>query len=214
MMKRKRKVFGIGLNKTGTTTLASCLQHLGYRHMSARRDLLEAWFKRDLYPLFRVCDDFDSFEDWPYPLAYKDLFFRYGNDARYILTVRSTPKSWLESLKNHSLQTDPLKHCRLLAYGYNYPHGFEREHLKFYETHTSEVTSFFKNQGSEHLLSTVCWENGDDWAVLCDFLGEPLPLIPFPHENKMSAPRIRESPFFNENTKKIAEQLGLLGKCL
>ncbi len=28
------KVFGIGLNKTGTTTLGLCLQHWGFRHKS------------------------------------------------------------------------------------------------------------------------------------------------------------------------------------
>ena len=74
------KVFGIGLNKTGTTTLASCLIELGYRHMSVRRDLLVGWFNGNLEPLFQVCDEYDSFEDWPYPLAYKELFYRYVLD--------------------------------------------------------------------------------------------------------------------------------------
>ena len=35
------KVFGIGLNKTGTSTLGECLVALGYRHRSYSYELVQ-----------------------------------------------------------------------------------------------------------------------------------------------------------------------------
>ncbi len=204
------KVFGIGLNKTGTTTLSKCLIELGYNHMSARRDLLKDWFNGDFEQLFQVCDEYDSFDDWPYSLAYKELFYRYGDTGRYILTIRSLPETWLRSLKNHSLQTNPVEHCRLLAYGYNYPHGFERQHINFYEKHTSDVIAFFQKNDAVHLLKVICWEKGDDWQSLCSFLNKHVPKMEFPHSNKMTKSRIVESEFFHQNISRILEQLQLL----
>lgn len=205
------KVFGIGLNKTGTTTLASCLIELGYRHMSARGDLLVGWFNGNLEPLFQVCDEYDSFEDWPYPLAYKDLFYRYGDSGRYILTIRTSPDVWLRSLKNHSLQTDPIQHCRLLSYGFNYPHGFESQHIYFYERHISNVVDFFVKNNAEHLLKILCWENGDDWKSLCSFLDKPYPKVGFPHLNKMTKQKIIDSEYYDQNITRVCEQLQLIG---
>jgi hypothetical protein len=205
------KVFGIGLNKTGTSTLAQCLIELGYRHMSVQKYALVEWFKGNLNPLFEICDSYDSFEDWPYPLAYKELFHRYGDSGRYILTVRSSSAVWLESLKNHSLQTDPKEHCRLLAYGFNYPHGLERQHINFYERHNSDVVEFFKKNNSEHLLKILCWESSGDWLELCSFLEKSCPLVDFPHINKMTDHKILSSEFHAKNIDKISEQLHLLG---
>ena len=89
-MTRKTKVFGLGLIKTGTTTLGVCLRHLGYNHQSNRRDLLIDVRHGEFGQLFEVCDQFDSFEDWPYPLIFRELYERYGDGARYILTVRAS----------------------------------------------------------------------------------------------------------------------------
>jgi hypothetical protein len=30
-------------------------------------------------------------------------------------------------------------------------------------------------------LPEVCWKERDEWKVFADFLGNPLPDIPFPH---------------------------------
>jgi hypothetical protein len=68
-----RKVFGVGLNKTGTTTLGVCLRSLGFRHVSCRRDLLESFRNRNLERVFAVADAHDSFADWPWPLMYGEL---------------------------------------------------------------------------------------------------------------------------------------------
>ena len=93
----KTKVIGIGLNKTGTTTLGVCMRRLGYRHLSCRRDLLKLYRTGQVDKVMAYMDGFDSFEDWPYPLMYRELWERYGDSARYILTTRASTGVWLRS---------------------------------------------------------------------------------------------------------------------
>jgi len=176
-----RKIFGIGLTKTGTTTLGVCLAALGFRHLSCRRDLLVAYREGRLDEVFAAIDGHDSFEDWPYPLMYRELFERYGDRAQFVLTSRATPDLWLDSLKAHDLETDPEIHCRLLAYGFKNPRGAEGEHLAFYRHHHEAVEDFFERRSASDRLLKVCWETGDDWEELCDFLDLPIPSIPFPY---------------------------------
>jgi hypothetical protein len=177
------KVFGIGLNKTGTSTLAACFQKLGYRHLSVRRDLLQAFREGRLDEVFAEVDQYDAFEDWPYPLMYRELEDRYGPDAKFILTIRKTPMTWLRSLERHSMYTPPKAHCRKLAYGFNYPHYSRTHHLRFYERHNGEVQAYFMAKGASDRLLVMCWEDGDGWEKLCGFLGKPVPDEPISAEN-------------------------------
>ena len=182
-MTSKKKVFGIGLNKTGTTTLGECLRTLGYDHVGTRRDLLADYREGRMDRIFEITDAHNAFEDWPWPLPYREFYERYGDEARFVLTLRRSPEAWLKSLKKHSLITPLNGHCRTLAYGYDYPFGYEAEYLEAYERHNREVVEFFKSVGAENALITLCWEHGHGWQELCDFLGEPLPEAAFPHAN-------------------------------
>lgn len=203
------KVFGLGLNKTGTTTLAQCFKHFGLHHLTCRRNLLEAYRAGRIEEIFAEIEAFDSFEDWPYPLMYEEIFARYGAGARYILTTRLSIDVWLASLKRHALRTHPDRHCRLLAYGYDYPHGFEAEHAAFYERHNDRIRHFFATPERSSLLLEVCWERGDGWPALCRFLGYPVPDLPFPHLYRGDrAPVDPERKRANEN--RIALQLETL----
>ncbi|KSV95367.1 sulfotransferase family protein [Sinorhizobium sp. GL28] len=197
------KVFGIGLNKTGTSTLAACLHHLGYHHLSCRRDLLEAFRKGCLDEVMAEIDQYQSFEDWPYPLMYRNLEERYGPEAKFILTIRKTPEIWLRSLEQHSMFSPPREHCRKLAYGYNYPHYSRRHHLAFYERHNREVQQYFAAKGAADRLLVFCWEDGDGWEKLCSFLGKDVPDGPIPTQN-VSAQR---APSGNEKTNNMLMRL-------
>ena len=166
---------------------------LGMDHVSCRPDLLARYRSGRLEEIFAEIDRHESFEDWPYPLMYKELLFRYGPDAKFVLTRRSNAAKWLNSLKQHSLTTDPARHCRLLAYGYAYPHGVESHFLELYERHEIEVRQFFRRYDCGNQLLEVCWEDGHGWTEICAFLDLPRPNQPFPHKNKTEG-----SPVDNE----------------
>jgi len=176
------KVFGIGLNKTGTTTLGTCLRRLGYRHSSFDLRLLEQVRLGDLRGLKAAVERHDSFEDWPYPLVFTQLD-RLFPGSRFILTRRRSPGAWLRSLQAHSLRTDPAigSRSRTLAYGWPFPQLNRRAHLSLYQAHLLRVRRYFRHRPQD--LLEVCWEEEASWGPLCAFLGHPVPEGPFPHAN-------------------------------
>ncbi len=174
------KIFGIGLNKTGTTTLKLALRRLGYDHSKRQTPLARAWLEGDLAPIWAEADAHESFEDWPWPLLYRELWDRYGDRARYILTTRSSAERWVESLKKHSERTSGVM-IRQGIFGYKFPHGVEAEHAAFYERHNAEVRSFFADKPD--VYTELNWEAGDGWLELCRFLQVPVPNRDFPHGN-------------------------------
>jgi len=174
------KVFGIGLNKTGTTTLASCFQTLGFRHTGCDLFLTQCVHRGEMKQIIERADQFESFEDWPCPLVYKEMDRRYSN-AKFVLTRRSSPEVWYDSLKRHSLRTGPTEY-RKMVYGYEMPHGKKGEHIRIYRNHNEAVRSYFR--GRDNDLLEVCWEEGDGWKCLCDFLNYPIPKTDFPHKKE------------------------------
>jgi len=198
------KVFGIGLNKTGTSTLGECLRRLGYRHQSYSSAALAAFSHGRVTDVVDMTREFDSCEDWPWPLVWRELYWRYGEAARFVLTTRASSKVWVESLKAHALNTHPTRAMRPVIYGHYYPHGYEAEHQRAYERHNAAVRAFFARE-APHLLLEVCWERGDGWEQLCGFLGLPVPDAPFPHVRPLSEgadPKVRA-----QNEANIARQL-------
>nr|NQU92390.1 sulfotransferase family protein [Bacteroidota bacterium] len=175
-----RKAFGIGLNKTGTKTLGKCLDILGFNHYSYDLNLLQEYSKRKLDIIFQVSDHYEGFEDWPWPLLYRELDIRYP-DSKFILTVRKDPETWFESLCKHADKTGPTL-TREIAYGYAMPHHYKEHHINTYNKHNQEVIEYFA--GRDDQLTVVCWEKGSGWAELTAFLGVPIPDIPFPHVNQ------------------------------
>jgi hypothetical protein len=103
------------------------------------------------------------------------------------------------------LQSNPDRHCRLLAYGYNYPHGYEHKHIELYNAHNRSVVQHFTDHGASSQLLTICWELGHGWRELCRFLQVAEPKIAFPHANrKQDAP---DKDRLAENRRRILLQL-------
>lgn len=181
------KIFGIGLNKTGTTTLGQCGKILGYRTTSCNKGLLEdVTLRNDFTRVNEIVSQFDLFEDWPWPLIYKELDLEFPG-SKFILTTRKNEDVWLNSFKKHAMKTNPGEHCRKLAYGYNFPHRHEQEHLDFYKRHNDSVRTYFEGRDSDFI--EICWETGDGFEKLCNFLDRDIPDIPLPHANKESTNR-------------------------
>ena len=94
------KVFGIGANKTGTSTLMEILRRLGLREgpLAEGERCAEAAFRGDLAPLARLIRRYDAFKDVPFSVrsvyAQVDALFPR---SKFILTVRE-PEAWFRSI--------------------------------------------------------------------------------------------------------------------
>jgi len=89
-MNNKVKIFGIGLPRTGTTSLHNALKSLGIKSKH---------FPFKLYTSFddKLLGDYDLFVDSPIQLIYKLLDDKFP-ESKFILTTRSLD-SWLESME-------------------------------------------------------------------------------------------------------------------
>ena len=172
-------MLGVGLNKTGTKTLGECLRAFGTRNRSFDAHAFELWRAGRIAELLESMQSHDSFEDWPWPLVYREFDVRFP-DARFVLTTRRDSQTWFESLCKHAERTGPTP-FREAVYGFAMPHAHRAVHVAIYERHNDEVREYFSARPGK--LLEVCWERGDDWEVLANFLGLPPPVLPFPHEN-------------------------------
>lgn len=162
------KVFGIGLNKTGTTTLGACLKQMGYKHQSHSEAYARMHYDGRISELMAVARKYDSFEDWPWPLMFKELSEEFP-EAKFVLTKRTSADAWLKSLTTHSYKLPPDENYHELVYGYKYPLGHKNYHLNFYNQHNAAVTKHFEDQPDR--LLEIDWSIEHDWSRLCSFLG-------------------------------------------
>ncbi len=174
------KIVGIGLNKTGTKTLGACFRHWGLKHQSFSDQAFELWRLKDTVSLMKWVGEYDSFEDWPWPLVYEHIDQTFP-ETKFILTRRVDSETWFQSLCKHADRTGPTIY-RKFVYGHEMPYDYREEHLKIYEKHIASVRNYFRHRPGD--LLEVCWEDGDGWVDLARFLGFDAPRIPFPHENK------------------------------
>lgn len=180
----KSKVFCIGLNKTGTTSIGDAFRILGYNRFGWRPGisgpLVSRWHEGKFNPFLRVIEAYDAFEDLPWPLVFKEIEQRY-DDAKFILTLRSDEQVWLRSIQKH-VQRGSNWVGHFLIYGSYDPIEDAELYLRKYRSHNKEVRDYFASKPGK--IIEMCFENGDSWDRLCKFLGiEVLPDVPFPHSN-------------------------------
>ena len=179
-IKSRPKIFGIGTLRTGTTSLGSALEILGYNHTHKNREKLLRHVKENqLGRVYQWVDQHDSFEDWPWPLIYRELDARYPG-SRFILTVRESEVDWLRSIVRYSEWIGPTR-GREMFFGYGMPTGHESEYLARYREHNQQVRDHFRGRPDQ--LLQVCWGKGDGWEQLCNYLDLPIPDAPFPKRN-------------------------------
>jgi Sulfotransferase domain len=166
------KVFGIGLSKTGTTSLNQALVQLGLnsKHYPQRSEL----FAGD----FRCLEKYDAATDIPVAPYFAQLDEAFPG-AKFILTVRKLD-DWLRSMERWLVPgrraSDFMIQMRLAVYGVT---TFHRGRLKYvYERHVREVEEYFKQRPRDLLVLDVC--AGEGWEKLCAFLNKPVPPGPFP----------------------------------
>ncbi len=174
------KVFGIGLSKTGTTSLYAALATLGYRSGTFRhmqRLGLAEWVQGDFSHDY--LEQFDAVTDLPIGCYFRELDARYP-DSKFILTTREI-EAWLTSIgRQFSANPNPTpfnRDTRMLAYGFSVFNGpaFRRAYLR----HVKDVREHFSAR-PESLLELDVF-NGDGWEEICEFLDRPIPDTPFPN---------------------------------
>lgn len=182
-----RKIFGVGYHRTGTMTLQACFRTLGFTetgfNFKLTADLVATGA---IEPVLAHARGFESFQDWPWPLCFREVDREFPG-SRFVLTTRESGDRWFASLMDHyewvtQGGADRFLELFRLLYGPEFPHN-RSACIEKYERHNQEVRDFFR--GSERLLE-VCWEKGDGWEVLCAFVGRPVPAQPFPKINRFS----------------------------
>lgn len=172
------KVFCIGFQKTGTTSIESAMTSLGFRVCGVRFDLIPGIEAKDYSGIWKVVDSFDAFRDNPWPLLYKELDARYPG-SKFILTIRDE-SSWIRSVINHFNST-PSEMIQLV-YSHPFPAGHEEDFIRIFRQHNQDVQDYFSGRQQDLLVLNLSQHS--DWDSFCTFLGVPIPPIPFPHQNK------------------------------
>ena len=94
------KIFCVGRNKTGTTSLEQALRGFNYRLGNQRQGelLLDDWARRDFRRIAQLAASADAFQDTPFslPFTYQTLDAAFPG-SKLILTLRSSPQDWYES---------------------------------------------------------------------------------------------------------------------
>jgi len=180
------KVVGVGLNKTGTTTLGVCLRTLGFKHISFDPAAFRLFRANDQGAVMKMVEGLESFESWPWGLLYREIDRAYPG-SKFILTTRKSSETWYDSLCRHADRTGPTEY-RERVYGHAMPHDHRAEHIDFYRRYNDLVRAYFADRRDQ--LLEVCWENGDGWPELSRFLGQPCPDLPLPHANKSRHPYV------------------------
>jgi len=173
------RVFCVGLGKTGTGTFAECMARLGCWHRTGPGPwglLMHAAGRFE--PLLRLAAHYNSVDDFPWPYLYRELAQRFP-DAQFVLTRRRDAGTWYASLCKHYDRAGPSLELRR-AYGVDSPHAARAELIELYEQHIRNVDAYFEGTGR---LLTLCWDTGDGWRELCDFLGMTAPEEALPHRN-------------------------------
>lgn len=170
MVAQGKKIFGIGLPKTATTTLEQGFRDLGFNLVAFSRKDLNAFLKHGYCSEIRsTVDRHEAFSDWPWSLMYAELFSEFGTDAKYVLTRRKSAEVWLNSMKRHSMTTSTSE-IRKLVYGVELPHGFEDHLVGIYNRHNREVRDLFRERNAEHALLELEIGSEGDWERFCSFL--------------------------------------------
>ena len=203
----KSKIFGIGANKTGTTSLEAAMKNLGFITGNQRKaeNLINQWAERNFDEIIKYCHSAQFFQDVPFslPFTYIVLDNHFPN-SKFILTVRDNSDQWYNSItkfhaklwgENGRIPTEKdLKNANYIYKGrpwhtnrllFNTPkeEPYKKDLLiNYYEQHNNSVKEYFRYRQEDLLILNV--GEVDAHKKLCDFLKLHTTMNSFPWENK------------------------------
>lgn len=180
------KIFGVGLNKTGTRSLAVALRRLGYRTLhkgdAGTSRLVEAADNNGRPLLADIGEKFDAYLDVAALTSrYSSLDEQYPG-SKFILTT-SDEQAWLDSRTKHVMANQ--ERARQGQY-----HGgwtdideaaWRRERIE----HNQAVVHHFRERPQDLLVFDI--RGGHGWEELASFLGQRPPRSQFPWENRVGS---------------------------
>ena len=182
---RACKVVGIGLPKTGTTSLGYCFRRFGFKHQTFDMDLALKVKRNQIDEVMKEAEKHESFEDWPWFMLYKEFDQKFPN-TKFILTVRKDTATYVKSLQGHHDREGIRNRDFIKPHWWDEVQGMDPHEWDYqksaerYERHNRLVLDYFAGRIDKDLL-VVCWENGDGWNQLSQFLNKRTPDEPFPH---------------------------------
>ena len=174
------KYFGIGLSRTGTTSLYNAFKMLGFESVHYPRPI--QLIKANLY---------DFMNDTPIPVRFKEMDKRFPN-SKFIYTIRDI-EGWIKSCSEYFSENKvklikpkfdwQMKH-RIETYGIT---EFDEDIFrKVYQEHDESVRRYFRDRPDDLLVMNIV--KGDGWEKLMPFIIENTKgKISLPRSNKMVA---------------------------
>ncbi|MFD2655562.1 sulfotransferase [Gracilibacillus thailandensis] len=200
------KIFCIGQNKTGTTSIRKAFEDLGFDVGNQRvaENLLINYLENDFESIIDYCKTANVFQDFPFswPETYKHLDKAFPN-SKFILSVRDSAEQWYQSLvkfhskkfgetngkpskkdlmnSNYIFKGRPwLTHKAL--FGITDENTYDKDILiNHYHTYNSEVKEYFKNR-NDLLIINIAEESS--YKLFCDFIEAEPKYSKFPWENQ------------------------------
>ncbi|WP_370479343.1 sulfotransferase [Tamlana flava] len=190
----KEKIFCIGLNKTGTTSLGVFFEQEDYK-VAKQRDgelLLKNYIERDFASIIKFVEKSHAnvYQDVPFSLPY--TFPHLDNafpNSKFILTVRNNSEDWYNSIfkfhsnfynKGSKPSYESLLNAEYVYKGWSWNlmnNVFikdkcslydKNEFIGVYENHIKMVSDYFKNKPEK--LIAVNLSRNEDFQKLCAFL--------------------------------------------
>ncbi len=178
------KVFCIGFQKTGTTSLHAALTMLGYRTAAVvGRDWTAERIAAEGAALcIETADGFDAAQDMPWPIFFRELDAAYPG-SKFILTLREK-ESWFRSIEGHFGANPDEMQAFVYGRAAAAPAGNRERYMEVYARHEQDVRAHFAGRPNDLLIMNL--ERGDGWREICGFLGVPIPDAAFPARNRSS----------------------------
>lgn len=164
------KVFGIGLSRTGTTTLNNVLNQWGWQTIHYPNDQ-QLWDPKS-----------DGATDIPVALNFRELDLKFPG-SKFVYTVRDKEK-WLDSIvpylerKKQWQQSQGQVNVRRMVYGSPFPN--RQQASKAWDRHDADVRAWF---GDRMLVIDII--AGESPQKLAQFLGVKTDMTEFPHLNEL-----------------------------
>ncbi|HSL43972.1 MAG TPA: sulfotransferase [Anaerolineales bacterium] len=198
------KVIGAGFGRTGTLSLKTALEELGFgkcyhmvealrrpSHWQKWTEIMQGG-KADWEALFK---GYQAAVDWPAAAYYRDLMALYP-EAKVILTVRD-PNSWHRSMMTTIYQARRqfvLRLMQMIPALHRFFIGMEKVvwegifHSKVEDKAHAEAVFERHNEEVKRVVPAerlLIFEAKQGWEPLCSFLNVPVPVDkPYPHKHK------------------------------